>query len=78
MRKKKEAKSVHEKAIALCEGRPVQIMGHTVKLCKNRYLDDPCYECEMDCICRDEMVDVCTECDSITLSHCYLQLIVQE
>lgn len=77
MRKKKEANSVHDKAIALCEGRPIQIMGHTVKLFKNKYMENPCMECEMDSICRMEMTDVCAECYAITRIPCYLQLIVQ-
>lgn len=77
MRKKIKVNSVHDKAIALCEGRPVQILGHTVKLCKNKYLEDSCNECEMDSICQGEMVDVCMECESITRERCFLKLIVQ-
>ena len=77
MRNNQKAQSVYDKAIALCEGRPVRILGHAVKLCKMKDFGNPCYYCEMDSICREEMVDVCMECESITREKCYLQLIVQ-
>lgn len=76
MSKKIKVNSVHDKAIALCEGRPVEIMGHVVKLCKFDGPWNACNECEMDSICRMEMVDVCGECESITRKKCYLQLMM--
>lgn len=70
--KKKE--SVHEKAIRLIEGGIVNVNGHSVKLVKNPYLFDPCFCCEMDCLCHfgTDMHLVCRECDDITKMDCFL------
>lgn len=73
---KKMKESVHEKAIRLIEGGIVEVDGHCVKLGKHPYLSDPCYCCEMDCLCHfgTEMHLVCRECDIITKMDCYLIL----
>lgn len=73
---KKMKKSVHEKAIRLVEGGIVVVDGHSVKLVKYNEIFDPCYCCEMDCLCHmgNEMCEVCTECGSITNMSCFLIL----
>lgn len=72
-------KSVHEKAIRLIEGGIIDVEGHSVKLVKEPYIFDPCFCCEMDCLChsRSEMCEVCKECDEITRMDCFLELITQ-
>lgn len=69
-------KSIHEKAIRLVEGGIVDVDGHSVKLGKKPYIFDPCFFCEMDCICHqgNEMFTVCKECDKITQMDCFLIL----
>lgn len=69
--------SVHEKAIRLVEGGIVDVNGHSVQLVKDPYMFDPCYCCEMDCLCHkdNEMYNVCVECDNITQMDCFLVLI---
>lgn len=71
--------SVHEKAIRLVEGGIVDVDGHSVRLVQYPYIFDPCYCCEMDCLCHrgTEMCDVCEECDAITKWDCFLILVEQ-
>lgn len=74
MNTKKMKVNIHEKAIRLVEGGIVNVDGHCVKLGKAPYIFDPCFVCEMDCLCHsgNEMCAVCEECDSITKMDCYL------
>ena len=69
--------SVHEKAIRLVEGGVVDVDGHSVKLVKAPYIFDPCFCCEMDCLCHsgNEMCDVCEEYDAITKLDCLLTFV---
>ena len=70
-------KSIHEKAIRLIEGGIVEVSGLCVKA-KQVYCDsDPCFVCEMDCLCHkgNPICDLCEECDSITDEHYYLILV---
>ena len=69
--------SIHEKAIRLVEGGIVDVDGQSVKLVKVPYIFDPCFCCEMDCLCHKgtEMCDVCEECDAITRMDCFLTLL---
>lgn len=55
--------TLHDKAVRLCEGGVVECMGHYVKAKAIDTNDLPCIDCEMDSICRDEMCDLCAECD---------------
>ena len=66
MTKKKKEMSLHDKAVRLCEGGTVDCMGHSVKAVAVATTDLPCIDCKMDSICRDEMCDLCAECDSLT------------
>lgn len=75
----KMKQSIHEKAIRLVEGGIVEVDGHCVKLVKLPDIFDPCYCCEMDCLCYsgNEMCYVCEECDAISQMDCFLTLIEQ-
>lgn len=70
--------SVHDKAIRLIEGGIVEVDGHCVRLHRDKYIFDPCFVCEMDCLCHKgtEMCSVCEECDSITREDCFLALVI--
>lgn len=72
--------TIHEKAIRLIEGGQVVVNGHTVKLGHKKYIFDPCYCCEMDCICTfgSEMADVCRESDKISGEDCFLILVTND
>ncbi len=69
-------KEIHKKAIRLIEGGIVEVDGHSVKLIHRTTIFDPCYICEMDCLCHrgNTICDLCTECDSITGEDCFLVL----
>ena len=75
----KKIDSLHEKAIRLIEGGIVDVDGHSVKLVKLPEIDNPCFCCNMDCLCHigTEMFYVCEECDAITNMGCFLTLIEQ-
>lgn len=75
----KKKQSIHEKAIRLIEGGIVEVDGHFVKLVKLPAIDNPCFCCNMDCLCHtgNEMCYVCEECDAITNMGCFLTLVEQ-
>lgn len=66
--------SIHEKAIRLVEGGIVEVGGINVILHSEPYIFNPCFCCDMDCLCHkgNEMCSVCEECDSITKKDCFL------
>lgn len=68
--------SVHDKAIRLLEGGIVEIDSDWFRLLKfSNELDvEPCAECELDSICREEHRDICAECDAISGLKCFLRL----
>lgn len=74
---KKKTLSLHDMAVRLCEGGVVECQGHFIKA--EEYYGDviPCYDCEMDSICHDDMKELCAECDSLTNS-CYLLKLANE
>ena len=57
-------KELHEKAVRLCEGGTVEVNGHFVKAVVVNGIGVECDVCEMDSICRMDMVDLCCECDA--------------
>jgi hypothetical protein len=61
-------KEMHRIAIRLIEGGTEQIDGHFLKRCQNVSKDLPtsCEECELDSICSDLIMNICTECDNIS------------
>ena len=65
MKKQKEM-TLHDKAVRLCEGGVVECMGHYVKAKAVKTDGIPCIDCKMDSICRDELSDLCAECDYLT------------
>lgn len=69
-------KDVHEKAIRLVEGGIVEVDGHSVRLKHRRIYCNPCYDCEMDCLCHkgNDICNLCEECDSILNEDCWLVL----
>ena len=70
-------KEIHNKAIRLVEGGIVDIDGLCVAMRHERYIFDPCFVCELDCICHkgNNFCNVCEECDAITREDCFLVLI---
>lgn len=66
MKKSMKEQTLHEKAVRLCEGGSVTCNGVAVKAKIALNQDAPCFECEMDSICRMEMTDLCAECDGLT------------
>ena len=57
-------KGLHEKAVRLCEGGAVEINGLWVKTKVVEGQVDPCDICEMDCLCRMDMVELCAACEN--------------
>ena len=68
------AKTIHEKAIRLIEGGVVEISGMSVIMRHEPYIFDPCYVCDMDCLCHkgNDICNLCEECDLITGEDCFL------
>ena len=68
------AKTIHEKAIRLIEGGVVEISGMSVIMRHEPYIFDPCYGCDMDCLCHkgNDICNLCEECDTILGEDCYL------
>lgn len=69
--------SIHEKAIRLIEGGIVEISCLCVRMGHSPYIFDPCFGCDMDCLCHkgNPICDLCEECDSITNEDCFLILV---
>lgn len=55
---------LHDMAVRLCEGGEVLYQGYGLKAIAVPEGVDPCDLCQMDCLCRAEMVELCAECDS--------------
>lgn len=70
-------KEIHDKAIRLIEGGIVELDGLCFGMRHEAGLSDPCYVCELDCICHhgNAICDLCEECDSITGEGCFLFLV---
>lgn len=70
-------KSVHDIAVRLVEGGIEEIDGLCFAMRHEKYIFDPCFVCELDCICHKgtKILDVCEECDAITKEDCFLVLI---
>ena len=71
---------IHNKAIRLVEGGIVDINGLCVSMRHEPYIFDPCFVCELDCLCHrgNDICNVCDECDSITGEDCFLVLMDQK
>lgn len=75
---KKMADSIYETAVALCEKRNVWFQNHTLKIAFSGDDENPCEVCEMDCLCRHDMLDLCAECERIIHRKVYLKLVTQD
>lgn len=71
-------KTLHQLAIALCEGRNVWFENHTIRLVPTEDDVTPCEVCEMDCLCDMDMVDLCGECTILRRKDGFLQLVTQD
>lgn len=77
---KKQA-TVYQKAIRLIEGGHVEIDGLMVRAVKLHIINPEdfyciaCEECEMDCLCKDLMAEVCHRIYCITNAEYYLELV---
>ena len=66
---KKKVDTLYAKAVRLAEGGVVEIGGHFVRAIDVVCEDNPCYLCEMDSACNEEMGDLCAEVDGYTRSR---------
>lgn len=78
MTKKRKEMTLHDKAVRLVEGGTVECAGHFVKAKAVKIDDFPCYDCNLDSICRDELCDLCTECDNLTYKNYMLVLACEQ
>lgn len=72
-----EKMSVHDKAVRLCEGGLVEIDGNVVRLVRCNTSGYLCMVCEMDCLCHEEMAEICSECENLIKIGCYLKLVTR-
>ena len=64
-----KAKTIHEKAIRLLEGGLVEIDGLVFSIDEAGPEVDPCYDCQLDSICSQNILSVCFEADVITNTY---------
>lgn len=71
-----KVKELNEKVQLLKAGQRVEIAGHifTAKRLPLSYGNSPCMECNVDCICHDDITDVCNELDFHSKYQWYLNL----
>lgn len=71
------AKELAKKVALLKDGQHVEIDGLMFKAIK--MTDDdcyvPCFYCNVDCLCRDNVTEVCKGLDSMSKSDWYLYLL---
>ena len=73
--KKGKKMTLHEMAVRLCEGGQVELNGLAIKAIEVTTDDSPCDVCEMDCLCRMAMVDLCSAVDAYDHKPHRLQLV---
>lgn len=66
--------SLHDKAVRLAEGGYVESNGLIIAAKLYSVEIDECYECEMDCICDLEKIELCCEVHTLTGKYCTLYL----
>lgn len=71
---------LHDLAIRLVEGGQIVVDNHRVKLGHAPYIFDPCFCCDMECLCHEgnNMCNVCEECDSLLREDCFLILVTTD
>ena len=67
--------SVHEKALRLIEGGLVACNGLVVRAIDVTGDDIACNYCDMGSACNMDMTELCAECDGITHTRHYLELV---
>ena len=67
---------LHEKVELLKAGQRVEIDGlhFSAKRLHPAFNCSPCYECNVDCLCRGNIAEVCTMLDFMSKSVWYLHL----
>ena len=68
--------NLHEIAVRLCEGQAVWFNLHMLRAVDYHGDGVPCYDCSMDCICNDDIANLCAECDVYHHHKHYLDLIL--
>lgn len=66
--------TLHEKAVRLCEGGVVFHCGYFFQAHTAPDEEVPCDVCELDSICRLEIVDLCGECEAYDGKRHYLTI----
>lgn len=71
-----EKKKLYEKVQLLKDGQIVEINGNSFKAKRIDDVDiNPCLDiCELDCICKGDVSEVCEELDWCSKSQWYLKL----
>lgn len=67
-------KKIHEIAVRLCEGQAVWFNGHLIRAFDYKGNEAACFDCRMDCLCNNDMCDLCAECDGYHHHQHYLVL----
>ena len=69
-------KELAEKVALLKDGQIVQIDGllFSAKRVNEYFNDEVCMHCNVDCLCRGDVAEVCTELDFMSKSVWYLHL----
>lgn len=70
-------KELEEKVALLKDGQIVQIDGLMFKAFKvnSAFTSMPCNCCNVDCLCRGDITEVCKELDFMSKSEWYLYLV---
>lgn len=66
--------SLHDKVIRLMEGGYVECDGHQVRAIEAPSDAISCDFCKMDCLCKDEIAEVCSELCVFSRRDYYLEL----
>lgn len=67
-------KQIHDTAIRLIEGGREFYNGHWLRFALVLDGTTPCFECNLDCICTEDMYELCVELDCISQKKCKLVL----
>lgn len=69
-------KELNEKVQLLKAGQVVEIAGDWFRACKvaEGWQGRPCEYCGMDCLCKDDVAEVCSELDWPSYDRWYLKL----
>lgn len=67
--------NLHKIAVRLCEGQAVWFNGHLIRAIDYKGNVAACNECTMDCLCNNDMFNLCAECDGYHHHHHFLALV---